>query len=50
MPLMGLVLGQGLGHVIGVWAARIGGLALIVWLIFLEHDEHDDEGQATLRG
>ncbi|MBP0725378.1 manganese efflux pump [Bacillus sp. RG28] len=45
MPLIGLFIGKGAGHLIGSWASLIGGLALLsvaVWLIFFE-DEDDQE-------
>ena len=45
MPVVGLVIGQAAGRVIGDWASLIGGLALLgvaVWLMFFE-DEDDEE-------
>ncbi len=45
MPVVGVVIGQTAGRVIGDWASLIGGLALLgvaVWLMFFE-DEDDEE-------
>lgn len=45
MPLVGLLIGRGAGHLIGRWASLVGGIALLavaVWLIFFE-DEDDEE-------
>ncbi|MCY0899855.1 MAG: manganese efflux pump [Firmicutes bacterium] len=47
MPVVGLIVGQTVGRVIGDWAALVGGLALVAvaaWLSFFE-DEDDDEKQ-----
>jgi putative Mn2+ efflux pump MntP len=45
MPVVGLIIGQTVGRVIGDWAALVGGLALVAvaaWLIFFG-DEDDEE-------
>jgi len=45
MPLIGLIIGQGAGRLIGSWASLVGGIALLaiaVWLIVFE-DEDDEE-------
>lgn len=45
MPLVGLLIGKGVGQLIGDWASFIGGVALLgvaIWLIFFE-DEDDEE-------
>lgn len=45
MPVVGLIIGQTAGRVIGDWAALVGGLALVavaVWVMFFE-DEDDEE-------
>lgn len=45
MPLIGLLMGKGAGHLMGDWASFIGGIALLgvaIWLIFFE-DEDDEE-------
>ena len=45
MPVVGLIIGQTAGRVIGDWASLVGGLALLavaVWLVFFE-DEDDEE-------
>ncbi|MGV3487099.1 MAG: manganese efflux pump MntP family protein [Tuberibacillus sp.] len=46
MPLIGLFIGKGAGHLIGNWASLVGGLALIavaVWLIFFEDEDEEEE-------
>lgn len=45
MPLVGLLVGKGVGQLIGDWASLIGGVALLCvanWLTFFE-DEDDEE-------
>lgn len=45
MALVGLLVGQGAGRLVGHWASLIGGIALIglaVWLIFFEDDDDVD--------
>ncbi len=45
MPLLGLLIGQGVGQFVGNWASFLGAMALLavaVWFIFFE-DEDDDE-------
>ncbi|SHJ74554.1 Putative Mn2+ efflux pump MntP [Alicyclobacillus tolerans] len=45
MPLVGLLIGKGVGQLIGDWASLIGGIVLLcvaIWLIFFE-DEDDEE-------
>jgi putative Mn2+ efflux pump MntP len=46
MPLIGLLIGQGAGQLVGNWASLIGGIALIcvaVWLIFFEDEDEEEE-------
>jgi manganese efflux pump family protein len=46
MPLIGLFIGKGAGHLIGNWASAIGGillLAVAVWLIFFEDEDQEEE-------
>ena len=54
MPLIGLFIGKGAGHLIGNWASLVGGAALItvaVWLIFFENeDEEEEKLERTLVG
>jgi len=45
MPIVGLIIGQTAGRVIGDWTSLVGGLALVAmagWLMFFE-DEDDEE-------
>jgi putative Mn2+ efflux pump MntP len=46
MPLIGLFIGKGAGHIIGSWASLIGGIALIavaIWFIFFEDEDEEEE-------
>ncbi|KPV44262.1 manganese efflux pump MntP family protein [Alicyclobacillus ferrooxydans] len=46
MPLVGLLIGQGAGRLIGDFASLVGGLALVavaVWLIFFEDEDEEEE-------
>ncbi len=45
MPMVGLIIGQTAGRIIGDWASLMGGLALIavaIWMLVFE-DEDDEE-------
>lgn len=45
MPLVGLLIGNGAGNLIGEWASALGGVALIalsIWLLFFEDDEEGE--------
>lgn len=45
MPLVGLLIGQGAGHLVGRWASLAGGIALIVvavWLIFMADEDVEE--------
>ena len=55
MALIGLLLGQGLGHWLGRYTSIIGGLALLgvaIWMLFFEDDDEALEkvDQRTLSG
>lgn len=46
MPLVGLLIGKGVGGYIGNWASLIGGIALVgvaVWFIFFEDEDEEEE-------
>lgn len=46
MPVVGLIIGQTAGRVIGDWASLIGGLAVLgvaVWLMFFEDEDAEEE-------
>lgn len=46
MPIVGLIIGQTLGRVIGDWTSLLGGLALVavaLWLVFFENEDDEEE-------
>lgn len=46
MPLIGLLIGQGAGRLIGDWASLLGGVALLgvaLWLMFFEDEDEEEE-------
>ena len=46
MPLMGLFIGKGAGHLFGNWASLMGGIALLgvaIWLLLFEDEEEEEE-------
>jgi manganese efflux pump family protein len=54
MPLVGLLIGQLAGRLIGDWASLLGGIVLLgvaAWLIFFEdEDEEQEKFERTLTG
>ncbi len=55
MALVGLLVGQGIGHWIGRYASLIGGIALLavaIWMLFFDNDDEALEkvDQRTLSG
>lgn len=53
MPLVGLMIGQGAGALIGHWTSAVGGvvlLALAVWQLLFDNDQEDDSKARALSG
>lgn len=53
MPLIGLFVGQGAGHVMGHYASLVGGALLLVvavWLMFFDDDDEEEQLERRLTG